>query len=182
MPAAGFLQFHYLSWFAKPVADRALIWSLQTLKPKSIVQLGVGDGQRASRLLDVALRFSSAIRYTGIDLFEGRDDENGLSLKAAHQLLGSRGAKVQLAPGEPLSALSRLANSLTGTDLLIIGADQCRDSLQMSWMFVPRMLHEHSAVFLEDASPEGVAKFRKMNSSEIAALASAGRKQRQRAA
>lgn len=179
MPAAGFLRFQYLAWIAKPVAHRAIYWSMRSLKPRSIVQLGVGKGEFASNLLDVALRFSPEVSYTGVDLFEGREDTTtGLALKDAHKLLAGRGAKVKLAPGEPFPVLSRIANTLPNTDLLVISADQNAASLEQAWFFVPRMLQPHSAIFVEDSA----GSFRRLNLSDITALANTGRQHRRRAA
>ena len=75
-----------------------------------------------------------------------------MSLKQAFAALRQPEVKVQLVPGDPNMALRRVANSLTGTDLLLIAADQDRDSLAAAWTWVPRMLTATSLVFHGGAS------------------------------
>jgi hypothetical protein len=59
-----------------------------------------------------------------------------------------------------------MANSLTGTDLLIVSADQQGESLDRAWFYVPRMLHDASVVLVEDADG-GATTFRQLAKSEI---------------
>ena len=70
------------------------------------------------------------IHYTGIDLFESHTDPRaGISLKAAHCRLAKTGVRLRLLPGDPYSALARAANTLTGTDLIVVSANVDPDSL-----------------------------------------------------
>ncbi|MCA9270683.1 MAG: hypothetical protein KDA41_19510, partial [Planctomycetales bacterium] len=142
MAPAGFLKSVYLRYFAKPVADRTLFRLIARHRLTHIVELGVGDGLRAQRMIALALRNSRGlVRYTGVDQFEARPAaQPGLTLKQAYQRLRPSGAKVQLAPGDPFSALGRIANSHAGTELFIVSADQDADALAKAWFFVPRML------------------------------------------
>ena len=93
-------------------------------------------------------------RYTGIDLFESRgaDASVGLSLIEAHRMLKATGPNVQLVPGDPFSALARIANSLGRADLVVISADQDESSLRRAWFYIPRILHAGSVVFIEQPS------------------------------
>lgn len=164
------LRYLYWAYLSAPASDRVLYRTIRRQMPASIVELGIGDGRRTTRLLDVALRFREGqpVRYAGVDLFEARPaTEAGLTLKHAYRLLGARGVQLRLAPGDPYSALARIANSLAGTDLLVIARDQDRESLERAWQFIPRMLHDRSLVFLQE--PNGT--FRRMSRDEIAAAA-----------
>jgi len=138
------VQFAYLS---RPKADRTVYRAIAKHAPQRIVELAMGDGSRTLRMLQFAeLYQSKTIHYAGIDLFESRPSgENGLSYKEAHRLLSSNDARSQLIPGDAYSALSRWANTLTRTDLLIIGSND-NDSLAQAWFYVPRMLHSDSIV------------------------------------
>lgn len=143
----------YLTLLSKPSHERLLYRLIRAHRPSSIVELGVGRAVRSQRMLQLANYYSPGekIRFAGIDLFEGRDDpSSGMPLKEAHRLLKASGARVQLVPGDPLSALSRSANSLQGTDLLVIGGDQDERSLEQAWFYVPRMLQDDSIVVIED--------------------------------
>jgi hypothetical protein len=75
-------------------------------------------------------------------------------LKLAHQRLKAQGVRVRLAPGDPYSALSRIANELGAIDLVLISADQDSASLARAWFYVPRLLHAETQVFVEE-KPSG---------------------------
>jgi hypothetical protein len=175
------LRLFYLCHFSKPIANRPLYRAIRRQSAKKIVELGIADGARALRLIEVAGRTSSPsdVHYVGMDLFEGRPDfENpGLSLKAAHQLLRGMGARVQLVPGNPTDSLIRLANSLGKVDLLIVPGECDSPSFGRFWSFVPRMLHERSLVFVERVTDEGPTLCVKPR-QEIDRLAAAGASRR----
>jgi hypothetical protein len=143
-----------------------------------IVELNIGDGRRAMRMIELAKQVSCGqeVCYVGIDLFEGRAeaDGRGLSLKAAHQLLRGAGGRVRLVPGPPAEALVRVANSLGKIDLLVVPAELDSDAFGRMWHFVPRMLHERSVVFVERRADDGRTTARIKPSEEIDALAALG--------
>jgi hypothetical protein len=115
----------------------------------------MGDARRATRMLSVALRYhpQDRLSYTGIDLFDARPaDLPGLKLKDAHRRLIRTGVQLRLAPGDPLTALARCANSLANTDVLVISAGHDPAVLEPAWFYIPRMLHDGSVVFLEEQS------------------------------
>ena len=82
-----------------------------------------------------------------------------MTFKQAHQLLKATGATIRLVPGNAFSALARMANDVTETDLLIIGADQNQAALAKAWFYVPRMLHAHSLVCLHEGSDEAESSY-----------------------
>jgi hypothetical protein len=172
------LRLFYLCHFSKPVADRPVYQAIRRQGPQKIVELGVGDGSRAMRMIEVAQRRCqpSPIHYVGMDLFEGRPASNGsvISLKTAHQLLRSTGARVQLVPGNPPDTLIRLANSLGKVDLLIVPAELDSPAFSRVWFFVPRMLHARSLVFVEGPSVDGQRSLRPKSRHEIDSLAAVG--------
>ena len=178
MPAKRTLRFLYLSYFSKPASNRAVYQAIRNGPIQRIVELGIGTGQRASRMIELAALQSSPgqIRYTGIDRFEARtlSDGPGLTVKAAHRLLSRTGARVQLLPGDPFSALARAANNLAGSELVIISAGHDPGALARAWFYVPRMLAEGSCVLIEEPSgPEGEVSLRRMTPDEIDRLAQA---------
>lgn len=114
------------------------------------------------------------VHYTGIDLFEDRTatDGPGMPLKAAHRLLKATGARIQLVPGDPHTALSRAANALGGTELVVISAGHDPKSLAQAWFYLPRMLREGSQVLVEQAQgPEGRPVVRAVREERVAELA-----------
>lgn len=183
------LRLLYLSHFSKPASDRPVYQAIRRRNAQKIVELGIGDGQRALRMIEVARRISvsSEIHYVGMDLFEASTESNGrrLSLKAAHQLLrGEKGrrsdshkVRVQLVPGNPADSLARMANSLGKVDLLIVPAEFDSSTHARLWYFVPRMLHKRSVVFVDGQSSDG-HELRLKPRQEIDDLASLGSNRR----
>ena len=162
----------YLTHFSKPVDDRCVYRAIRRTRPQSILEIGVGVGNRAVRMIELTrlLDPASQLHYVGIDEFEGRakSDSPVLTLKQAHTLLRATPAKVQVVPGDPLSALSRVANSLKDIDLVIVAHDQQGESLARAWFFLPRTLHASSLVLQEirdEAS--GDTKFVPVERSEV---------------
>ena len=171
MSAGTLLKYVYLAYLSRPAADRTVYRAIHRLRPRSIVEIGIGGAMRTRRMIDLTLvnRSADEVRYTGIDLFEARPAvAPGLPLKAAHTLLKTLPLKVRLVPGDPFSALCRAANTLLGTDLLIVSAGHDPESLARAWFYVPRMIHEASQVFVEEpGSKPGATQFRLVSREEI---------------
>lgn len=148
----------YLSYFSQPASDRGLYRLLGKGQVSKILELGIGDGTRTLRMLELAAHRQppAAVSYTGVDLFEARTEADGpgMSLKSAHQRLKATGARVRLAPGDPYSALARIANELGAVDLMLIAADQNGPSLARAWFYVPRLLHAETQVFVEESQSD----------------------------
>jgi hypothetical protein len=176
---ASRLKYLYLAYLSRPSEDRQLYRLIRRRQLHNLVEIGIGLGQRAQRMIEVAQASpqSAAVRYTGIDLFELRPAEAGpgLPLKEAYRRLRATGVHVQVVPGDPYAALSRVANTLVGTDLVVISGHHDPQSLARAWFYVPRMLHDRSAVYVETA--EGASRhLRPMSRSEIDALATTMRR------
>lgn len=175
----------YLAYFSQPKADRILYRLIRRHRICRIVELGVGNGLRATRLIKSvqSANPAAAIKYTGIDLFEMRPTggPTGMPLKDAYRLLKSTGIQPQLVPGDPFSALARVANALQGTELVVISADQDRASLARAWFYLPRLLTPTSLIFSEELdATSGVTALRQLTPLEIERLA--GTAERRRAA
>ena len=182
----NFIKQCYFSYLSRPVGERPLYRAAARLRARRIVQIGLEMGRRSRRLLQIALWHhpTEQIRFTGIDLFEARPgDVPGMTLKQAHCVLGVTGVRVRLVPGDPLTALSRIANSLTGTDLVVVSADQDSQALRPAWLYIPRMLHPGSQVFVEESSASsGKPVFRALGRGQIERLAKCSPADRRHAA
>lgn len=180
MRATSRLHALFLGYFSRPAHDRPLYRAILATRARRIVQLGLGDGRRALRAIAAARRHRAAaeIRFTGIDLFESqRDGGAGLSLKDAYKLLRTTGAGVHLAPGDPLTALARVANSLVRTDIVVVSHGQPADALADAWFYVPRMLHAGSLVFLERSAGAAGRELIRVPLAEVERLAARPRRQ-----
>jgi hypothetical protein len=171
-----------ISYFTQPAADRPIAKLIHSQRARKILQIGVGDGARALRLIQTAQREhpGERISFAGIDLFEARPAaERKLSLKEVHRKLSVTDAKIMLVPGDPYGALERVANALLGTELVLISADQRGESLDRAWFYVPRLLASDATVLVEshDATTNEPT-LQPLSRLEVEALAKTARRRR----
>jgi hypothetical protein len=176
-------QHLYLAYFSQPAAERVLYRAIRRQKVRRLVEIGIGNGVRSRRLILAAqgVKATAPVRYSGIDLFETRQhhDPPGLPLKEAYRLLKSTGAQTQLVPGDPFSALARVANALSGTDLVIISSDQDQKAVSRAWFYLPRLLCPTSQVFCEEMdTATNRMRFRLLSPVEIQELTAKGERRR----
>jgi len=148
--------------------------------------VGIGSGERASRMIELALRYQDrrCVRYIGIDRFEDRPSRApGLTLKRAHRWLAENGIAVQLIPGDPESVLMREANGLGPVDLVVISADQELVPHSRAWFYIPRILGKGASVYHEvSGTTPDRNEFRRISLEEIIDWADATARQYRRAA
>ncbi len=169
MNVVEFLKRTYLSYLSKPAARRSAYRLARESQVRTIVQLGLFDLDFLENLLWMSQTIprGEKVRFVGIDQFEMRPENlPPLGLKDTHRQLQATGAKIKLVPGDPFSALSREANSLTGTDLLLISDVIDDESMKQAWFYVPRMLTETSVV-LRHMTEAGVETLTRVGSDEI---------------
>ena len=174
-------RFFQWTMLSKPACDRVIYQQIKKLRARSIVEIGLGDGVRAERIVRVAQKFGAGqtVKYTGIDLFDGRPEEQSpLKLIEMHKRLTSLGIKPQLVPGNLMASIQRIANSHTRTDLMIVSAGFDQAELESAWFFVPRMLCAGSILMLQN---ETNASFKAMSRLEIERLAEQQPKRREAA-
>ena len=174
MAAASRWKCLFWAWFSRPRGDRALYRLIRRRRPQAIVEIGLRDGRRARRLIEMAQAYAAdrRVSYAGVDLFELRPaGEARVPLKEVFRYLKCTGARLRLLPGDPFAALARSANELTGTDLIVVSCDQDPQSLARAWFYVPRMLHPGSEVYLEQIDERGAISLRRITVREIEELA-----------
>jgi hypothetical protein len=176
MAAAGWLTYTYWSFGAGTAADKALFRRIGQLKPRRIVEVGIGSLDRACNLIAAAQRFAAGdtIRYTGIDWFEERTPPlSPMPLIHAYRELQSTGATVRLMPGTPGTVLPQAANALQRTDLILISADVQDQSLQRAWFYLPRMCQTGTLVLRETRDERGRLQHHELPAAELSSRASA---------
>ena len=167
MAKLSWLQRLYWKHFSKPVSERALFLHVLERPLTSVLEIGMGSGQRIARLLalNATVSDTKTIRYTAIDPFESNSDglpsgQSVLSLKAAHRILSERGVKAHLVPGEPASCLARVAHSVLPSDLVIIDgyweSDDVHGQAIAQWL--PRLCHVQSTIFASKKPGEAFEK------------------------
>ena len=161
------------SRLSKPTNDRIAYKAIRKHGYASIVEVGLRDGTRCENLIRVAQKFSpqEKIRYTGIDLFDSREEQPPLTLLDTHKRLNSLGdnAKAKLVPGEFADGIQRIANSHMRTDLVVIECTEENEAFEAAWRFMPRMLHPNSLVIVMHPNNE----YETMNYLEVEKRASA---------
>lgn len=178
------LRYLYHQLVRAPGAERPLYRAIHRRRPRQLVQVGLGDGDQVERMLRFAAFYAGGegLAFAGIDLFEARPtSQPGMTYQQAHRRFGALVEQFSLVPGDPNTALSRAANRLLQTDLLVVRAGHDPASLKHGWLYVPRMLHETSVVLVEEPGPKG-SRFRAMDAAEIAHLAADVSVPRKRAA
>ncbi len=155
---------------------KTFIKEIKKTNPRSILEIGLGDGQRGPKIL-AALDNSGEdrIRYTGIDMFEAR--LGGLLIRKVHQQISQTGALCKLVPGEPMPALSRTANSLASTDLILIDSMILPNDLDAAWYYFPRMMHAGTQVFQQVTDGDSMT-YRRLDNSKVESLANRARPSR----
>ena len=72
----------------------------------------------------------------------------------------STGATIRLVPGTPYDGLARSANALGKIDVLVLSPGGDPEQMDAAWFFIPRLLNDHSLIFLETAGAGEEASFR----------------------
>lgn len=145
MSKLSWLQKVYWKHLAKPTSERELVRFVLSTPVESILEIGMGNGERAARLLDLISKTQARPiqRYVGLDEFEGASDaREHLKLIAAHRLFTERGLKATLFPGTPANSLLRLTHNVQACDLVIIdeswNADNADGQAIAQWL--PRLV------------------------------------------
>ncbi|HZL87543.1 MAG TPA: hypothetical protein VFB96_04130 [Pirellulaceae bacterium] len=170
------IQRTWLLYFSKPASDRSLYRALSGKPIRTVVEIGLPDLARTRRLWDALAwrKDSLPLRYTGIDLFESRPkDQAALPLKQAFAELRRDQVQVKLVPGDAQTALYRTANSLTGTDLLLISRNLDGNALARAWTWMPRMLHAGTIIFQEVTDSQGGRMWQRLSIVDIQKRAAA---------
>ncbi len=163
MARLSWLQRLYWRHFSKPVAYRALFEYLIEHPIGSILEVGIGDGQRLEQVLSlVNVRPDvTQLRYAGVDLFESGDPKDGhLRLKDVHRKLAEKNIKANLIPGDAASSLMRVSHMVLPSDLIIIddswGEDSANGNALVQWL--PRLAHESTTIFARQNRTENLAR------------------------
>lgn len=120
---------------------------VKSIPAKTLVEISVGDGSRATALVP-ALAAAGEVRYLAIDPFELGGGE--LTLKQFHQQLRQAGIRAHLIPDSIVGGLNQVARTVGQVDLVIIAAD--RDCWQQPAPLarLARICHAQTVVLFQD--------------------------------
>jgi hypothetical protein len=151
MSRLTWIQRVYWTRFSKPVSDRELVRQLIDNPISSLLEIGVGRGERMQRIAQLVTLTadSERLRYIGVDEFEAAKDGGAhLTLKAAHQVASQVGFKASLIPGDIKSAMPRVAHKFGASDLIVIdgGLDPTQPDASPIAPWLNRIAHDGSIV------------------------------------
>ncbi len=152
MSRLSWFQRFYWRHLSKPVQHRALFQHVIEHPLGSILEIGIGNGDRLKQVLSLYTLKSSVkqLRYAGVDPFESGTDSGGhLRLKDVHRLLAEQQVKAHLIPGDATTALHRVAHSVLPSDLVIVdsGWNDSSSFGEALQQWLPRLVHDSSTVF-----------------------------------
>ncbi len=142
-----------------------LLQEIDTLHPKTILEIGTNDGINAARLFQRASQYRDDVAYFGFDLFESMNDATFLqefSLAAPSQekvdkFLGRNGClRRQLFAGNTIETLRSKKAQLPKMDLVFIDGGHSQETVASDWMNVQDLLHARSVVFFDDYPNWGI--------------------------
>ncbi len=152
MSRLTWIQRVYWTRFSKPISDRELVRQLIDKPITSVLEIGVGLGERMHRIAQLVTLAAGTerLRYIGVDEFEAaKDGGKHLTLKAAHQLASQVGFKASLIPGDLKSAMPRVAHKFGASDLIVIdgGYDPGQPHASPITPWLNRIAHDTSVIF-----------------------------------
>ena len=151
MSRLTWIQRVFWTRFSKPISDRELVRQLIHKPISSLLEIGVGRGERMHRIAQLVTLTAATerLRYIGVDEFEAaKDGGPHLTLKAAHQLASQVGFKASLIPGDIKSAMSRVAHKFGASDLIVIdgGLDPAQPHASPITPWLNRIAHDTSII------------------------------------
>lgn len=157
MSRLTWVQRVYWTRFSKPVSERELVRQLIAQPIASLLEIGVGRGERMQRIAQLVTLSADTerLRYIGVDEFEAANNPaSHLTLKVAHQLAGQAGFKASLIPGDIKSAMPRVAHKFGPSDLIVIdgGLDPAQPHTSAITPWLNRIAHDNT-IILTCAAP-----------------------------
>jgi len=102
--------------------DKRLCRRVESLRPQSILEIGVGDGTRAIALLSGLAQADGGVHYAAIDPFEMAGGH--LTLKAFHRMIREQRATAQLVPLPVAAGMQRVLRTVGQVDVIVWSGDQ----------------------------------------------------------
>ena len=136
-----------------------LLNSIYKNKPKTILEVGVYNGNRAVEMIETAKIFNKDIMYYGFDLFEefyknkkllkNELSKNPLSKKKIFNRLKNF-EKVKLIKGNTKSTLDEFDKLKKDIDFAFIDGGHSLNTIKKDWKNISKLLSENSLVIFDD--------------------------------
>ena len=133
-----------------------LTHTIRTIKPKTILEIGVWNGMQAEIMVREALKFNKDVTYYGFDLFEMMTPEmfkkavakNPPKMSVVQKDLEKTGAKIHLFKGLTQDTLP--AADLPVMDFIYIDGDHSLEGVAADWKNVQRFIGKKTVVIFDD--------------------------------
>ncbi len=154
-----FLKYWLKYYFSKYSRYRHIYSTLISLKPKTILEIGVYKGIRSYEMINLASDFNSSIRYYGFDLFKkipkkrikSELSKQPLSKKEIGKKLNNfNNVKVELISGDTKISLKKFIRSKKKIDFVFIDGGHSIKTIFSDWKNVKKIISKKSIVIFDD--------------------------------
>ena len=142
-----------------------LLEEIDTLRPKTILEIGTNDGINAARMCKRASRYRNDVVYFGFDMFELLTNATFLtefslmapSRKKVDKFLRQNGCiRPHLFAGNTIETLKAKKAQLPKMDLVFIDGGHSQETVASDWINVQGLLHAGSVVVFDDYPNWGI--------------------------
>jgi len=149
---------HY--WLKEPKRYRRLFETINAIKPKNIMEIGIWNGHRAEQLILTAQKHnpSQAIHYYGFDLFEDltlekfKEEVSKMppSKAEVEKKLLATGSHINLYQGDTLKSLPENIVDLPKMDFIFLDGGHSLKTIANDWHYVQQLMHDQTIVIFDD--------------------------------
>jgi len=136
-----------------------LLKSIYKKKPKSIIEIGVYNGNRAIEMIETAKIFNKEIVYYGFDLFEDFYKKKNLLKKELSKNPQSEKKilnklknfnKIKLIKGNTKFTLPKFTKSNRVIDFVYIDGGHSFNTIKNDWKYISKIISNNSLVVFDD--------------------------------
>ncbi len=154
-----FLKFWLKYYFSKYSRYRHIYLTLLSLRPRTILEIGVYRGIRSYEMISLASDLNSSIKYYGFDLFE-KISKKKINLELSKQPLSKKeieeklnnfkNTKVKLISGDTRVTLKKFIKSKKKVDFIFIDGGHSVKTILSDWKNVKKIMSKKSIVIFDD--------------------------------
>lgn len=143
--------------YTEPSRYKQFYKEIHKIKPKSILEVGVWDGEVALKMIGIAKRYNT-VSYYGFDLFEDLTEEQFRQEKSRRPLtiaeiknkLSDSNADIRLYKGNTLETLKIASQSLPKIDFIYIDGGHSLETVESDWNNCKELMHHNTVVMFDD--------------------------------
>ena len=142
-----------------PKRYKHLYKSIKFLKANTLLEIGVWNGDRAKKMIEVAKKYNEGtIRYYGFDLFEDLSKDQYLkemskippTKEYVQNKLTLEGVEVHLFSGNTLDTLPKEINEMPTMDFVFIDGGHSNETILNDWIYCSKLIGPKSVVIFDD--------------------------------